>query len=456
MTTISSTLTKLPPTTSSAPITTITATTIRIKDLCVGRQNGLYRHPKECSTYIQCYNNRAFLRPCAAGTLFDENISNCNFAHAVKCNTASQATTSTPSETSKETSILTTVTYSSTSTSTDTSKESSASATTKPSTMKPKGRCDNTRCALPSCSCYGAATPMNIAADQTPKMIMFTMDDNINLRNFQFYAALLDGKLNPNGCNVTATYFVSGDYNDYKLTKKLFDKGHEIAVHTLTHKTPNSIWKRASKEFLVEEIIGMKKKLESHGIQNITGYRQPFLQTAGDTLFSVLKEYGFTYDSSLPSPVGQYVWPFTFDYNPYDGSTTATCLISPCPTLPYNGLWEVPMLSQVDDSSSCSMFDACHRYKSTVNEVYMFFKKNFDRHFSKTSAPFPMFGHASWVMHYTWQYREEGLIKFLKEMFSRDDVYFVSASQVIDWMKNPKELNMLNNKTGPFSCPLSQ
>lgn len=64
-----------------------------------------------------------------------------------------------------------------------------------------------------------------MAPSHTPKMIMFTMDDNVNEKNFVTYSELFDGHHNPNGCPVKATFFVSGDFNDYMRTKALFDKG---------------------------------------------------------------------------------------------------------------------------------------------------------------------------------------------------------------------------------------
>ena len=68
------------------------------------------------------------------------------------------------------------------------------------------------------------------------------------------------------------------------------------------------------------------------------------------------------------------------------------------------------MLQLKDTGSSCSMFDACHRFSSqTVDGVYEFFVDNFKRHFSQSSAPFPLFTHASWMMHEAYEYRKQGM-----------------------------------------------
>jgi len=59
----------------------------------------------------------------------------------------------------------------------------------------------------------------------------------------------------------------------------------------------------------------MRTKLDENGIRNVKGFRTPFLQTPGDNLYAVLKDYGFEYDSSLATHFGQLWWPFTLDYS---------------------------------------------------------------------------------------------------------------------------------------------
>jgi len=67
----------------------------------------------------------------------------------------------------------------------------------------------------------------------------------------------------------------------------------------MTHRTPTTFWASASYQQLVDEIVQMKQKLESEGITDVVGYRNPFLQTAGDTTFKVLFDHGFLYDSNV-------------------------------------------------------------------------------------------------------------------------------------------------------------
>ena len=65
------------------------------------------------------------------------------------------------------------------------------------------------------------------------------------------------------------------------------------------------------------------------GINNVVGYRQPFLQTAGDRTYQVLHDNKFAYDSSMPSKLGDGFWPFTMDHK------IPHCIIKPCPESEY-------------------------------------------------------------------------------------------------------------------------
>ena len=65
-------------------------------------------------------------------------------------------------------------------------------------------------------------------------MILLTFDDGVNVLNYADYERLLFNRENPNGCPVKATYFVSHDYTNYTLVNDLYNRGHEIASHSIT------------------------------------------------------------------------------------------------------------------------------------------------------------------------------------------------------------------------------
>ena len=78
----------------------------------------------------------------------------------------------------------------------------------------------------------------------TPQMVLITFDDAINDENWELYQEKLfpPGRNNPNGCPIHATFFVSHEYTNYAMVHKLTNQGHEIAVHSITHRTPEAWW----------------------------------------------------------------------------------------------------------------------------------------------------------------------------------------------------------------------
>lgn len=93
-----------------------------------------------------------------------------------------------------------------------------------------------------------------------------------------------------------------------------------------------------TKQQWFKEISGQREILHLYGgvnLADIRGMRAPFLQGGGNKQFEMLHENNFTYDSSMPvfenSPP---FWPYTFDY-----SINHECMIAPCPTKSFPGLF---------------------------------------------------------------------------------------------------------------------
>ena len=92
----------------------------------------------------------------------------------------------------------------------------------------------------------------------------------------------------------------------------------------------------------------------------------------------MLWDTNFTYDSSMPIYENRPPsWPYTLDYKLFHD-----CMIPPCPTRSYPGLWEVPMVMWQDlNGGRCSMGDACSN-PPTPDGVYKMLIKNFERHYT--------------------------------------------------------------------------
>nr|XP_012558396.2 chitin deacetylase 8-like [Hydra vulgaris] len=308
--------------------------------------------------------------------------------------------------------------------------------------------CDESKCKLPNCRCASEEIPGGLPITDTPQIVLFTMDDDVNALNYEFYSQLFDGMKNPNGCPATTTYYVSQEYTDFNLVQKLYQKGHEIADHSVTHRTPNTWWRDSSYNELENEIVNQKKEIEKTGAK-VYGWRNPFLRP-GETTYRVLADNKFLYDTSLSTHVESKWWPYTLDY------LVPKCADEPCPQLSYPGLWEVPLTPLLDglNGSECSMFDSCVASLTDADSVYTNFKFNFLTHYNDKKQPFSLFGHSSFFLHESYVYRQVGFKKFLAEISLLPDVYFVTVEQAIRWTQSPTPLNKLNT-FAPWSCPKS-
>ncbi len=112
------------------------------------------------------------------------------------------------------------------------------------------------------------------------------------------------------------------------------------------------------------------------------------------------------------------------------------------------GVWEVGMVMWQDlRGGRCSMGDACTNPSDEIG-VYDMLLKNFNRHYKSNRAPFNLYYHSAW---FNTQHHKKGFIKFLEEIIEKDDVYFITNWQMIQWMRNPTSLqNILDFE--PWKC----
>ena len=95
--------------------------------------------------------------------------------------------------------------------------------------------------------------------------------------------------------NVKATFFILGWVAERNplMIKRIFDNGHEIASHGYGHKISGSL----QNGLLREDIQKSKHILEDLTGIPITGYRAPNF-SVNDEVIDIIKDLGFTYDSS--------------------------------------------------------------------------------------------------------------------------------------------------------------
>ena len=117
----------------------------------------------------------------------------------------------------------------------------------------------------------------------------------------------------------------------------------EYFFSTCRHESSTEMWKYASVERWRDEMVGMRSILSKYGLipsSEILGQRAPFLQTAGDATFRMLKDNGFVYDSSMPTRthMNPPLWPYTLDYG-----YRQDCQIQPCPKSSFPGIFLISL-----------------------------------------------------------------------------------------------------------------
>ncbi|XP_061174004.1 uncharacterized protein LOC133183081 [Saccostrea echinata] len=299
-------------------------------------------------------------------------------------------------------------------------------------------------CKPPSCVCCGKDMPLE--KSRTPQMVFFTFDDAVNTYIASFYRKLFDSnRRNPNGCPISMTLFISHANTVYSLVREFYQKGFEIASHSVTHSHPSSdtFKNEAEKQ---KDNLAKKARIPK---SKIRGWRSPFLEPMGDAQPNILQSLGYSYDATLTisktKQTDQAPLPFTLDYGwPYD------CKIKPCPKSTHRGFWEVPVVSVTDylGKYECVYVDGCNNPPPDEESAYKFLWENFNSYYRTNKAPFGINMHAAWFYVPD---RLRAMDRFIQDLLKLDDVYIVSVKQVISWLKQPTPLEKLKSFK-PWTC----
>ncbi|ETN67708.1 hypothetical protein AND_000413 [Anopheles darlingi] len=314
--------------------------------------------------------------------------------------------------------------------------------------------CDPSVCVLPDCFCSedGTTIPGDLPAKDVPMMITITFDDAINNNNIDLYKEIFNGKRkNPNGCDIKATYFVSHKYTNYSAVQETSRKGHEIAVHSITHNDEERFWSNATVDDWAKEMAGMRIIIEKYANitdNSVVGVRAPYLRVGGNNQFTMMEEQAFLYDSTITAPLSNPpLWPYTMYFRmPHRCHGN----LQSCPTRSH-AVWEMVMneLDRREDPTNdeylpgCAMVDSCSNIL-TGDQFYNFLNHNFDRHYDQNRAPLGLYFHAAWLKN-----NPEFLDAFLywidEVLANHNDVYFVTMTQVIQWIQNPRTVSEVKN-----------
>ena len=295
--------------------------------------------------------------------------------------------------------------------------------------------------------------PGGLATSATPQIVLLTFDDSVTSASYARVMQALEGFTNPNGYPIKATFFVSLDSNYDPLSiRRLYERGHEIAVHTMSHTTDeNSSWIRWT-----QEIAGCRRTLAALcGLPEaeIVGFRAPFLKP-NDHTFRVLHERGFLYDSSFAEGLGNFslapigmLWPYTLN--------TGLAQAAPAERRPltgYPGLFEVPLWVQFTNNVTATPMDPPETLSS--NAVVALWQENFLAHYQGNRAPYGVFLHATssgqWLGDPTQAaWRIGALREFIGWVQSYPDTWFVTCGDLVQFMASPVDAAHVATNT-PF------
>merc|ERR1712012_557572 len=348
------------------------------------------------------------------------------------------------------------------------------------------------RCTIDNCNtnnngnCHfsGQETPYDV--EHRPQIVYLTFDDGFTARAEElYYRELFDVTyMNPNGCPIRATHFITRTASDYSKINEYWHKGHEIAAHSITHRNNVTYWANMSPDEWAKEMVGIRKMIGQFANIDpceVKGTRAPFLQGGGDDMFQMLSENNFKYDCSWPTRQFGYVdtetglYPYTLDY-----PSKQDCPIKPCPECSWPGIWVQPMIDLEDEwynsnpncptcGNVCSMLDGCVIIEDfTAEHVYNMLMKNFRRVYIGeeddfgnfivgNKAPWGLYMHAAWFFGNDWHY--EGYKMFIQEITNSTaypDVYIVPIEAGIRYMQAPMPIEVITNQgkkdTTPFGC----
>ena len=308
-------------------------------------------------------------------------------------------------------------------------------------------RCQQSqKCVSPDCFCCREELDMPFAHKQLPQIVFFTFDDAVTGQVARFYKQLFDSsRKNPNGCPISMTLFVSHSNTKYDLVRDFYEKGMEIASHSVTHSAMNNTNFYAEAKTQKENL----SKLAKIPIEDIKGWRSPYLKPAGDLQPDTLHKLGYLYDATLTFSKRSFrekpPSPFTLDFGwPYE------CQVRPCPRNKHPGFWEVPVVSLMDykHEYDCVYVDGCLNAPPDEDAAYKFLWDNFYNYHSNSKIPFGINMHPSWFYYPD---RLKAMDRFIRELVKMDDVYIISVGKMINWLKDPVPLSELKAYK-PWSC----
>ena len=282
-------------------------------------------------------------------------------------------------------------------------------------------------CSLPECLNPSSDPPIPI--DQMPQFVLLSHDDEINEQTLQ---AFQDVGL----CSEKITFFLMWSKIDCRYVQAFYNAGHEIAMHTVNHKHLTGV----PLDQLAYEMLGVRDLVHAKcgiPLEDMVGFRAPYLEVNEHVRKVLYDDKNIKYDSSYN--VDKPLAPFTMDSGLVKNSSVAS--------ESWPGLWQIPLISfgkghgvgryamdpgritqAIADPLTIGQF-------IPASDMFDVLVSSFEKEYVNGSKlPFSINFHTPWLNAPDYA---TNLGLFLKYTSQFEDVYYITYSELIDWMKNP-------------------
>ncbi|KAK2152650.1 hypothetical protein LSH36_322g00022 [Paralvinella palmiformis] len=286
--------------------------------------------------------------------------------------------------------------------------------------------------------------------DDTPQFLLFTYSGNLTMKTRELLAGLFpDTYRNPNGCPIGITLFiVSHDANACSV-HRMYTRGHEIALSGLNYISRVDTWNKYDWKASIKAqqlLIVNASKVDQ---PDIVGMRAQRFFPGNNEQFEMLNENHFVYDSSLlidPDANrldrAKYIWPFLMNKESLE---RISCQAG-CPNKTFHGLWEVPVNQLFDLKTmglKCTYLDQCLSHCHNGDDVRDLLLVHLQYVIRDHRAPVhinlrPLTLDSPIAL--------DGIRKFLDHVHRRHDVWIVTMSQLMNWIKVPTRNSLLAPK----------
>lgn len=323
--------------------------------------------------------------------------------------------------------------------------------------------------------------PGGFAPEQCPLFVVMGCDDNQRADGIRWILDLFKGKANPKGTGKRATfdggpvhasfYFTPGYEEDTNkvVTPEMVEAwravraaGHEIGNHTWMHAHGGAFdvarWKgemTRCDNFLVSRVGAAREE--------IIGFRSPYLEY-NPAVFDAIREMGMTYDCSVQGGWKDLLgiqgancfWPYTLDDGRPEGGSDYG------PTGRHPGVWEIPVDAfyyPIDIGMTYAKqtgFDWnlwVPDSGQTKDQFVKTLKHNLNLRYNGNRAPLTFGFHPQYYsverdstneeskrLRSRVADRQAALREFVEYALTLPDVRFVSAKELLQWLRKPEKL----------------